>query len=240
MTTSRGCWRAPPPPATSWWSRTRSCPRPRAECATSPRWSRASAAVELAAEHGKDPRLVQVVLDETATLLRADHGVFVCETHHGLVCANAGVDRSNAPRGPRDPAARRPRRFGPRAARSPARAARRGDQRLLRPRLADGPGGRGDRSGGPATRGRLARADRPQRPRAGRDRPGGGRRRRGGRRPRPGEGRGPARGGDPRPGPPGDRGGRPGRRLAAPPRLPKTFSAERATGRTRRNNSSAP
>jgi coenzyme F420-0:L-glutamate ligase/coenzyme F420-1:gamma-L-glutamate ligase len=52
---------------------------------------------ELAAEHDKDPRLVQVVLDETATLLRADHGVFVCETHHGLICANAGVDRSNAP-----------------------------------------------------------------------------------------------------------------------------------------------
>jgi coenzyme F420-0:L-glutamate ligase/coenzyme F420-1:gamma-L-glutamate ligase len=51
----------------------------------------------LAIEHGKDPRLVQVVLDETATLLRADHGVFVCETHHGLICANAGVDRSNAP-----------------------------------------------------------------------------------------------------------------------------------------------
>jgi coenzyme F420-0:L-glutamate ligase/coenzyme F420-1:gamma-L-glutamate ligase len=52
---------------------------------------------ELAAQHDKDPRLVQVVLDETATLLRADHGVFVCETHHGFICANAGVDRSNAP-----------------------------------------------------------------------------------------------------------------------------------------------
>ena len=52
---------------------------------------------ELAALHDKDPRLVQVVLDETATLLRADHGVFICETHHGFICANAGVDRSNAP-----------------------------------------------------------------------------------------------------------------------------------------------
>ncbi len=54
---------------------------------------------ELAAEHGKDPRLVQVVLDETATLLRAGHGVFICETRHGLICANAGVDQSNAPEG---------------------------------------------------------------------------------------------------------------------------------------------
>ena len=63
---------------------------------------------ELAAEHGKDPRLVQTVLDETATLLRAERGVLICETHHGLICANAGVDQSNAPEGhavllPEDP-----------------------------------------------------------------------------------------------------------------------------------------
>jgi coenzyme F420-0:L-glutamate ligase/coenzyme F420-1:gamma-L-glutamate ligase len=52
-------------------------------------------ALELATEHGKDPRHVQVVLDESRELLRADHGVLVCETHHGFVCANAGVDASN-------------------------------------------------------------------------------------------------------------------------------------------------
>src|SRR5688572_4815624 len=51
----------------------------------------------LAAEHGKDPRHVQVVLDESAELLRADRGVLICRTRHGLVCANAGVDASNAP-----------------------------------------------------------------------------------------------------------------------------------------------
>jgi len=49
----------------------------------------------LAAEHGKDPRHVQVVLDETAQLMRAERGVLVCRTHHGFVCANAGVDTSN-------------------------------------------------------------------------------------------------------------------------------------------------
>jgi coenzyme F420-0:L-glutamate ligase / coenzyme F420-1:gamma-L-glutamate ligase len=54
-------------------------------------------ALELASEHAKDARLVQVILDETAELLRADHGVLICETHHGLVCANAGVDMSNTP-----------------------------------------------------------------------------------------------------------------------------------------------
>jgi coenzyme F420-0:L-glutamate ligase / coenzyme F420-1:gamma-L-glutamate ligase len=56
----------------------------------------AERARELAAEHGKDPRVVQAVLDESATVLRAGHGVLICETRHGLICANAGVDRSNA------------------------------------------------------------------------------------------------------------------------------------------------
>jgi coenzyme F420-0:L-glutamate ligase/coenzyme F420-1:gamma-L-glutamate ligase len=56
-------------------------------------------AVRLAAEQSKDPRLVQVVLDETEELLRAERGVLICVTRHGFVCANAGVDASNAPSG---------------------------------------------------------------------------------------------------------------------------------------------
>jgi coenzyme F420-0:L-glutamate ligase/coenzyme F420-1:gamma-L-glutamate ligase len=43
----------------------------------------------------KDPRAVQVVLDESAEVLRAEHGVLICRTRHGFVCANAGVDASN-------------------------------------------------------------------------------------------------------------------------------------------------
>ena len=54
-------------------------------------------ALAFAREHGKDERLVQVVLDESAEVLRAERGVMVCVTRHGLVCANAGVDRSNVP-----------------------------------------------------------------------------------------------------------------------------------------------
>jgi coenzyme F420-0:L-glutamate ligase/coenzyme F420-1:gamma-L-glutamate ligase len=50
----------------------------------------------LAHEHGKDARLVQAVLDESAELLRAVDGTLICVTHHGFVCANAGVDQSNA------------------------------------------------------------------------------------------------------------------------------------------------
>jgi len=53
-------------------------------------------AEHLAAEHDKDPRLVQVILEESAELMRADHGRLICRTHHGFVCANAGVDVSNA------------------------------------------------------------------------------------------------------------------------------------------------
>jgi coenzyme F420-0:L-glutamate ligase / coenzyme F420-1:gamma-L-glutamate ligase len=56
-------------------------------------------AVNLAAAQEKDPRLVQVVLDEAAEVLRAERGVIVCVTRHGFVCANAGVDASNAPDG---------------------------------------------------------------------------------------------------------------------------------------------
>ena len=51
---------------------------------------------ELATPHDKDPRAVQVVLDETEDLLRAERGVLICRTRHGFVCANAGVDASNA------------------------------------------------------------------------------------------------------------------------------------------------
>jgi coenzyme F420-0:L-glutamate ligase/coenzyme F420-1:gamma-L-glutamate ligase len=51
----------------------------------------------LAREHDKDPRHVQVILDESRQVLRAVRGILICVTHHGFVCANAGVDASNAP-----------------------------------------------------------------------------------------------------------------------------------------------
>ena len=54
-------------------------------------------AQELAAEQGKDARAVQVVLDESSEIVRAQRDVLICRTHHGFLCANAGVDASNAP-----------------------------------------------------------------------------------------------------------------------------------------------
>lgn len=52
-------------------------------------------AVALAAELDKEPALVEVVLGQTAEIVRARRGVLICRTVHGFVCANAGVDRSN-------------------------------------------------------------------------------------------------------------------------------------------------
>jgi len=54
-------------------------------------------ALELALAHGKNPRHVQAILDEAAELVRAERGVLIVRTRHGFVCANAGIDESNAP-----------------------------------------------------------------------------------------------------------------------------------------------
>jgi coenzyme F420-0:L-glutamate ligase/coenzyme F420-1:gamma-L-glutamate ligase len=52
---------------------------------------------ELADRFDKDPRHVQVILDESGEILRARNGILICVTRQGFVCANAGVDASNVP-----------------------------------------------------------------------------------------------------------------------------------------------
>jgi coenzyme F420-0:L-glutamate ligase/coenzyme F420-1:gamma-L-glutamate ligase len=52
-------------------------------------------AFSLGAQLRQDPRMVEAILQESARVIRAESGILVTETHHGLVCANAGVDRSN-------------------------------------------------------------------------------------------------------------------------------------------------
>jgi coenzyme F420-0:L-glutamate ligase/coenzyme F420-1:gamma-L-glutamate ligase len=52
-------------------------------------------ATTFAAGLGRDPRLIEVILRESRRVVRMDRGVLVTETHHGWVCANAGVDQSN-------------------------------------------------------------------------------------------------------------------------------------------------
>jgi coenzyme F420-0:L-glutamate ligase/coenzyme F420-1:gamma-L-glutamate ligase len=56
-------------------------------------------AVALAERLGKDARQVEVVLRESVEVVRAERGVLITRTAHGFVCANAGVDASNADEG---------------------------------------------------------------------------------------------------------------------------------------------
>ena len=52
-------------------------------------------AAEWAAQWNKDPRIIELVLRESKSILRMERGVIVSETRHGFICANAGVDASN-------------------------------------------------------------------------------------------------------------------------------------------------
>jgi coenzyme F420-0:L-glutamate ligase/coenzyme F420-1:gamma-L-glutamate ligase len=52
-----------------------------------------------ARRYGKDARQVEVVLRQSRRVVRMDRGIIISETHHGFVCANAGVDASNVPGG---------------------------------------------------------------------------------------------------------------------------------------------
>lgn len=53
---------------------------------------------QLAAELGKEPSLVELILTESKEVLRAERSVLITETRHGFVCANSGIDSSNLPR----------------------------------------------------------------------------------------------------------------------------------------------
>jgi coenzyme F420-0:L-glutamate ligase / coenzyme F420-1:gamma-L-glutamate ligase len=53
-------------------------------------------ALELSAEGG-DPRMAELVLRESRRIVRRRGGLLIAETHHGFVCASAGIDRSNGP-----------------------------------------------------------------------------------------------------------------------------------------------
>lgn len=54
-------------------------------------------AAEMAARLGKDPRLVELILRESAEVVRAERGVLIVEGRSGWISANAGIDASNVP-----------------------------------------------------------------------------------------------------------------------------------------------
>ena len=52
-------------------------------------------AVKLGSVTQKDPRLVELILQESTKVIRYRKGVLVVQNHHGVILANAGIDRSN-------------------------------------------------------------------------------------------------------------------------------------------------
>lgn len=54
-------------------------------------------AKNIAAQYGKDPALVEVVLRESKSIRRMGDGKLITETKHGFICANSGIDKSNVP-----------------------------------------------------------------------------------------------------------------------------------------------
>lgn len=65
-------------------------------------------ALDWAGRYGKDPRMIEVVLQQARRIVRMERGVLIAETEHGFICANCGVDQSNTAPGtvallPEDP-----------------------------------------------------------------------------------------------------------------------------------------
>ena len=55
-----------------------------------------SFATEWSERHGKDARVVEVVLRQSKRIVRQIGPILITETQHGFVCANAGVDQSSS------------------------------------------------------------------------------------------------------------------------------------------------
>ena len=56
-------------------------------------------AMELSKKTGKDPKLVQLIINESAEIIKVGPNFIISETKHGFVCANAGIDESNVEEG---------------------------------------------------------------------------------------------------------------------------------------------
>ena len=54
-------------------------------------------AISITEGHRRDPRHTELILRESARIVRMDRGVIISETRHGFYCANAGIDASNIP-----------------------------------------------------------------------------------------------------------------------------------------------
>jgi len=53
----------------------------------------------ISSEYEKDPKIIQLILNESKQIIRMDRGIIIVETNNGFICANAGIDESNVPNG---------------------------------------------------------------------------------------------------------------------------------------------
>ncbi|MBI5860498.1 MAG: coenzyme F420-0:L-glutamate ligase [Nitrosarchaeum sp.] len=53
----------------------------------------------ISSEYQKNPRIVELILNESKQIIRMDHGILIVETRNGFICANAGIDESNVKNG---------------------------------------------------------------------------------------------------------------------------------------------
>ena len=53
----------------------------------------------ISSEYEKNPRIVELILNESKQIIRMEHGILIVETKNGLICANAGIDESNVKNG---------------------------------------------------------------------------------------------------------------------------------------------
>ena len=49
----------------------------------------------ISSQYNKDPRIIELILSESKRIVRMKSGLIIVETHHGFICANAGIDESN-------------------------------------------------------------------------------------------------------------------------------------------------
>ncbi len=54
-------------------------------------------ALEIGKRQEKDPRKIEVILRESSEIIRMNDNVLITATHHGFICANSGIDKSNTP-----------------------------------------------------------------------------------------------------------------------------------------------
>ena len=54
-------------------------------------------ALQIGRVQGKDPRKIEVILRESSEIIRMNEKVLITATHHGFICANSGIDKSNTP-----------------------------------------------------------------------------------------------------------------------------------------------